>query len=51
MDALVRFYEGEWAYLAKAEYNLRRAVLSIFRFQGPYSLDTIIDLHKEERNK
>jgi hypothetical protein len=29
MDALVRFYEGEWAYLAKAEYCLQSAM-----FQG-----------------
>jgi hypothetical protein len=29
MDALVRFYEREWAYLVKAEYNLQSALLSV----------------------
>ena len=29
MDALVRFYEREWACLAKAEYYLRSAVVDI----------------------
>jgi hypothetical protein len=30
MDALVRFYEGEWVYLVKAEYGLRSAVVGVF---------------------
>ena len=34
MDALVRFYEGEWVYLAKAEYGLRSVLLDGFKSRG-----------------
>jgi hypothetical protein len=38
MDALVRFYEWERAYLVKAEYDLRSAfaMFEITGFQGGY---------------
>ena len=34
MDALVRFYEGEWVCLAKAEYGLQGTLVNVWGLWG-----------------